>query len=210
MKLVNLLCLLTLGPALLGSTFTLGADQRQIFDAENVGPYLGTLTGSSAAGFFCLDDTLTATFGTAYNGTVAAPATQQEKEAAFLASYALYKGSPSSQQTIVNSVEGPISFAIWQIMGTLGGTAPDPSAQPFIQMAQYAYSHNLIPPAYLSTVLIFSPSNPGIQRFITAVPNSEVASSVVPESGTVALVAAGLVLALPWYRRRHRRRLRML
>jgi hypothetical protein len=199
---LDLLCLLALSPALLGNTFTLGADQRQVFDSVNVGPYLGTLTGSTAAGFFCLDDTLTAVFGTAYNGAVAAPATQAEKEAAFLASYALYEGSPSSNPAIVNMVEGPISFAIWQIMGTLGSVPPDPAAQPFIQTAQYAYSHNLIPQAYLNTVLIFKPDNPGIQRFITAVPNSAVVSAAVPESGTLYLIVAGLLFALGWYHHR--------
>jgi len=210
MRKVILLGLLALAPTLPGSTFTLGHDQNQIFDSENVGPYLGTLTGSSAVGFFCLDDTLTAYFGTSYNGTVKAPTTQQEKEAAFLASYAVYLGSPSSNGAIVNSVEGPISFAIWQIMGTLGSNPADPAAQPFIQTAEYAYSHNLISQSYLSTVQIFLPSDPSVQRFITAIPDSSEVSSVVPEPGTFVLVVLGLALTWfgtgvwPW--RRHSRR----
>lgn len=202
---VNVFCLLGLSPALFGSTFTLGGDHNQVFDSENVGPYYGTLTGSSAVGFFCLDDTLTAYFGASYNGTVAVPQTQQEEEAAFLASYALYMGSPSSNAGTVNSVEGPISFAIWQIMGTLGSTPPDPAAQPFIQTAEYAYNHHLIQQTYLSTVLIFSPSDTSIQRFITAVPDNAEVSSLVPEPESIALAAGGLGLLLVLARHRRRR-----
>jgi hypothetical protein len=97
-------------------------------------------------------------------------------------------------------VEGPISFAIWQIMGTLGTTGPDPAAQQYIQTAQYAYSHNLIPRSYLDRVLIFNPDQNGIQRFITAVPDSAMVSqtlSGVSEPGTMALLAGALML-LAW------------
>lgn len=208
---VSLFCALGLTPALIGSTFpfpatfTLGTDHNQVFNSENVGPYYGTLNGSSAAGFFCLDDTLTAYFGASYAGTANVPTTQQEEEAAFLASYALYLGSPSSNSGIVKSVEGPISFAIWQIMGTLGSTPPDPAAQPFIQTAEFAYYHNLISQAYLSKVLIFSPSDTNIQRFITAVPDGAEVSSAVPEPESIALAAAGLGVGLALARRRLRR-----
>ena len=176
------------------NTFTLGSNPNQVFDSENVGPYPGTLTGSTATSFFCLDDTLTSVFGGSYQGTVKTPTTQAEQEAAFLGAYALYKGSPSSNATIVNSVEGPISFAIWQIMGTLGSTPADPNAQAYIRTAEYAYSHNLIPQSYLNSVLIFLPSNPNIQRFITVVPDDPMIASAVPEPGTTALMAGGLLL----------------
>jgi hypothetical protein len=196
-----LLCLLAVGPVLNANTigtFSLGGDPNQIFRLENVGPYPGTLTGSNAIDFFCLDFTLTATFGGRYDGTVAIPTSEAEKEAAFLASYAIYKGSPSSTPSEVNVVEGPISFAIWQIMGTLGTAAPDPAAQPYIQTAQYAYSHNLIPQSYLNSVLIFEASDNRIQRFITAIPDNAMVSSTlsseVSEPGTTALLGGALVL----------------
>ena len=206
MRKASLLYLLTCSPALFGSTFTLGPDPNQMFDSENVGPYYGTLTGSSAVGFFCLDDELTAYFGASYSGTVAAPTTQPEEEAAFLAAYSLYLGSPSSNPGIVQSVEGPISFAIWQIMGTLGSKPPDPAAQPFVATAEYAYSHNLIPQSYLSTVLIFSPYDQNIQRFIAVVPASEMILSAVPEPASITVAAAGLWVLLPRALARRRRR----
>jgi hypothetical protein len=196
------LCCLAFGHGLrassIASTFTLGQDPTQPYNGENVGPYQGTLTGSNAINFFCMDFTLTANFGVSYPGTVVSPTTQQEDEAAFLASYSLYEGAPSSTQSEVNSVEGPISFAIWQIMGTLGNTSRDPAAQQYVQTAQYAYSHNFIPQAYLSSVLIFQPNNNSVQRFITAIPDNamvaSVLSSAVPEPGTTFLIGGALVL----------------
>ena len=49
--------LLALSSMLRANTFTLGSNPNQVFDSENVGPYPGTLTGSTATSFFCLDDT---------------------------------------------------------------------------------------------------------------------------------------------------------
>jgi len=190
-----LLCCLAPGHSLRASTFILGSNPNQIFDGENVGPYTGTLTGSIATNFFCLDFNLTSTFGGSYPGTVVAPTTQQEQEAAFLGAYAIYNGAPSSTPSVVNLVEGPISFAIWQIMGTLGTVHPDPAAQQYIQTAQYAYSHNLIPQSYLDSVLIFEPAGHAFQRFITAVPDSAMVSqtlSEVSEPGTMALLGGAL------------------
>jgi hypothetical protein len=193
-----LLCCLACGHALHASTFILGQNPNQFFDGENVGPYPGTLIGSSFTNFFCLDFTLTSSWGVSYAGTVAAPKTQQEQEVAFLGAFALYKGSPSSTPSEVNLVEGPISFAIWQIMGTLGTTGrPDPAAQPYIQIAQFAYTHNLIPQSYLNNVLIFTPNDHSFQRFVTAVPDSAMVSmtlSEVSEPGTMALLGGALVL----------------
>lgn len=194
------LCCLTFGNVLSASTigtFTLGGDHNQVFRSENVGPYAGTLTGSDAVNFFCLDFNLVSYFGGSYGGTIAVPTTRQEEEAAFLGAYAIYEGSPSSTASEVNLVEGPISFAIWQIMGTMGTAAPDPAAQPYIQAAQYAYSHNLIPQSYLNSVLIFEPTDHSFQRFITAVPDNAMVSqtlSEVSEPGTMALLGGALML----------------
>jgi hypothetical protein len=185
-----------LGASTIG-TFTLGGDHNQVFRSENVGPYAGTLTGSDAVNFFCLDFNLVSYFGGSYGGTIAVPTTQQEEEAAFLGAYAIYKGSPGSTPSEVNLVEGPISFAIWQIMGTLGTFHPDPAAQPYIQTAQYAYSHNLIPQSYLNSVMIFEPADHSFQRFITAVPDNAMVSqtlSEVSEPGTLALLGGALTL----------------
>ena len=205
------LCCLALGNSLGATTigtFTLGGDQNQVFRSENVGPYAGTLTGSDAVNFFCLDFNLVSYFGGRYDGTVAVPATPQEEEAAFLGAYAIYLGSPSSTPSEVNLVEGPVSFAIWQIMGTMGTTAPDPAAQPYIQTAQYAYSHNLIPQSFLNRGLVFEPTDHSFQRFITAVPDNAMVSqtlSEVSEPGTMALLGGALTLV--GWRGRNRKRL---
>src|SRR5208282_487932 len=109
------------------ATFTLGSNPNQVYMGTNVGPYPGTLTGTNITEFFCLNLNKSSTFGDSYSGTFSAPVGQAEDEAAFLAEYLLTKGAPSSNQTFVNQYEGPISFAIWQIMGTLGTTPADPA-----------------------------------------------------------------------------------
>ena len=86
-------------------------------------------------------------------------------------------------------------------MGTLGNTPQDPQAQAYVRTAQYAYTNHLIPQSYLNTVLIFVPSDPGIQRFVTAVRNDAMVSSAVPEPVTGALMASGL-LFFAWRRKR--------
>jgi hypothetical protein len=201
-----LVCCVAAGQALRASTiatFTLGGDHNQVYNSENVAPYAGSLTGSGIVNFFCLDFNLVSYFGATYTGTVTKPQTQQEEEVAFLAADALYKGAPSSTPGEVNLVEGPISFAIWQIMGTMGAAAPDPAAQKYVQTAQYAFTHNLIPQSYLDSVLIFTPDDHTAQRFITAVPNNAMASSSpeVAEPGTMALIGGALLLL--GFRRRH-------
>ncbi len=147
--------------------FNLGADPAHDYLGEDVGPYLGTLTRTAATNFFCLDQGLDSTFNTRYSGTLAAPNTWQEKEAAFLGAVALHLNMVHG----THEADGPISFAIWEVMGTASHT--DPAADPYLQMANFAYQHDLITPAFLARVLIFTPSDPTIQRFITAIPGCE-------------------------------------
>jgi len=184
--------------------FSLGADPGQDYLGEAVGPYAGRLTHSTATGFFCLDQNLSSSFNTRYSGTVAAPNTWQEKEAAFLAAVAVH---------LNHQADGPISFAIWQVMGT--ATVTDPAAAPWLEMAEFARQNDLITPAFLQQVLIFTPSDPQIQRFITGIPGCDDVSTVMraledsvtetPEPSTFFLGCSALGIAMTVARRRRAR-----
>jgi hypothetical protein len=175
-------------------------------DSVSAGPYLATLGVTPNVLVYCLDLHMTTIVGQTYNGnvtTLAALAAQptppanlaQEEEAAFLASYSLYLGAPSAG--LINSVEGPISMAIWQLMGTLAPTQTDPAAAPFIQLAQYAYTHHLITTSFLSSVQVWTPAVAGTsQSFLTAVRDDNMIRSAVPEPGTVVFLSTGVLLML--------------
>lgn len=180
--------------------FSLGSDPGQDYLGEAVGPYAGTLTHSTATGFFCLDQNLASSFNTRYSGTVASPNTWQEKEAAFLAAVAVH---------LNHQADGPISFAIWQVMST--STAIDPAAAPWLEMAEFAWQRGLITPGFLQQVLIFTPSDPQIQRFITGIPGCEDVSIVMraledsvsetPEPSTFLLGCSARGIAMTVVRR---------
>src|ERR1035437_9822688 len=153
--------LLLLCPSMQASTIELTGNYSWNYEGIVVGPYLASLDGGPDLSVFCLDLHLETYVNTTYMGNLTTPSTPAEDEAAFLASYSLYLGAPSSLPAMVNNVEGPVSQAIWQLMGTLGATSPDPAALPYIQFAQYAYSHDLIPAAFLTSVSIWSPEQPG-------------------------------------------------
>jgi hypothetical protein len=170
-----------------------------------VGPYPGTLTGSSLLFFYCMDMALPANWNTAYNGSDANPTTQVEEEAAFLATLEMFDGGSSSNQTFVNQVEGPISLAIWELFGNMGSYPNDPAADQYIQQAQYAWNHLLNNPQntpaqvalvqnWLAQVLIFTPNPSGTQRFLGAYQDNALVLAAQPEPGTIILFLTGLGL----------------
>jgi hypothetical protein len=190
---VGVPAILFLFPALHATSITLTGNPNFGYQGILVGPYAATLGTDPNSLVFCLDLHIDTYVGVGYLGDVSSPHTQLEKEAAFLASYALYLGAPSGG--LVDTVEGPISMAIWQLMETMGSTPPDPAAQPFIQLAQSAYSNDLITPDFLSGVSIWSPNPAGSsQRFVTAIRDDSMIRSAVPEPGTLVLLGIGVLL----------------
>jgi hypothetical protein len=189
------LAILLLCPSLQATTIKLTGNYSWTYQGIIVGPYRASLDGVPDFSVFCLDLHLNTYVNTTYAGGLTTPSTQAEEEAAFLASYSLYLGAPSSLPTMVNNVEGPISLAIWELMGTLGATKPDPAAAPYILLAQSAYSQGLIPAAFLSNVSIWTPDQPGSeQRFMTAVRDDSMIESALPEPATAVFLGTGVLL----------------
>jgi hypothetical protein len=145
--LVLMLCaMLTLAatPAATSTMLTLGSDPNQVYNGINVGPYPATIDGTSGLLVFCLNEGLTANWGGQYLGTLHTPSGAQEEEAAFLGAYSLFQ-APIHDASYVNNVAGPISMAIWQIMGELGNQPADPKADHYSKMAQDHLKDNLLP-----------------------------------------------------------------
>ena len=106
------------------TTIKLTGNYSWNYEGIAVGPYLASLNGAPDLSVFCLDLHISTGVQTTYTGGLTTPSTEAEEEAAFLASYSLYLGVPSSLPTIVNNVEGPISLAIWQLMGPWATPSP--------------------------------------------------------------------------------------
>ena len=167
------------------------------------GPYLATIGGAPNLLVYCLDLHIDTPVETTFDGYLTHPTTPAEDEAAFLAAYSLTLGTPDGNSTSVQNYDGPISMAIWQLMGTLSqngsSTPPDPAAQQFIELATTAYNNGQISSSFLSGVNIWNPGTPGSpstaeQRFIVA---------TTPEPTTLVFLGSGLLLiALSQIRRR--------
>jgi hypothetical protein len=187
--------ILLLCPSMQASTIDLTGNYSWNYQGIVVGPYLASLDGGPDLSVFCLDLHLETYVNTTYMGNLTTPSTPAEDEAAFLASYSLYLGAPSSLPAMVNNVEGPVSLAIWQLMGTMGDTKPDPASLPYIQLAQSAYSQGRIPESFLDRVSVWTPQTPGSsQRFITALRDDSMIEDAVPEPGAALFLGSGLLL----------------
>jgi len=164
---------------------------------DPVAPYpgwIGSNTPGNQYGWFCIDYLKTATFGASYSGTeyhvpddVPGKTTEQLVEAAYL-SDKLYRLGGLSASTLL--YQGPISFAIWQIMDPTPGHVPrDPAAQAYIAEAQNAYATGRATAAMYANTIVFVPDNHSIQDFLSLSPSVD-----TPEAGTGALLGGGVVL----------------
>jgi PEP-CTERM motif len=173
---------------------------------DPVGPYpgwLGADVPGDLYGFFCIDYLKGANWGASYPGVVygvgdAIPGKTEEQlvEAGYLSDKLYHLGGSSASTTLY---QGPISFAIWQIMDPIPGDVPrDPAAQAFILEAQQAYTSHLVTAATFANTRIFVPNNTSIQDFMTL-------TGEVPEPGTLALFGCGLALIVGKLRRSLRR-----
>ena len=168
------------------------------------GPYLATIGGVPNLLVYCLDLHINTPVGITFDGYLTHPSTEAEDEAAFLAAYSLALGAPNGNSTNVQNYDGPVSMAIWQLMGTLtqngSSTVPDPAAQHFIDIATTAYTNGQISSSFLSSVNIWNPGTPDSgstaeQRFIVA---------TTPEPSTLAFLGSGLLL-ISLHQVRHRK-----
>jgi hypothetical protein len=195
---------------------------------------------------FCLDGNLTDYFTYQYDGTVeslsslsADPNFESDEQAAFLASLVMYEANQDkitisvsgvgsggyltqtangtmSITDFVNNVEGPVSEAIWEIMGTqdstqLAAATNNSAVEAYLLEANNAYSEFLQYPAnplvqaFNSSVMIFIPNAtiPPTQRFFTAY--GDVSDMLAPEPGTMVLFGTGFLLTALGCARRLRR-----
>jgi hypothetical protein len=173
---------------------------------DPVAPYpgwLGTDASHTFYGFFCVDYLKTATWDTTYPGVdygvqdvVPDKSTEQLVETAYLSDLLFHLGGSAADTSLY---KGPISFAVWQIMDPTPGDVPvDPAAQAYILEAQQAYASGAITAADYPYTRIFVPNDPSIQDFMTV-------TEGVPETGTLSLLAGGLLLVLGKLRLRGRR-----
>ena len=163
--------------------------------SDPVGPYPGWLGSDSLGnlyGFFCIDYLKTANWNTSYAGqvytvqdSIPGKTEQQLVEAAYLSDKLFWLGGASAS---TNLYQGPISFAIWEIMDPTAGHVPeDPAARWYVLDAQQAYASHMATAANFPNMRIFVPDNPSIQEFMTLSPG-------VPEASTLSLMVGGLLL----------------
>lgn len=211
-RLSKLCAALVLFTALAGANtilFGLGADPGQnytfspvgalpgVTDTEPVGPYSGWLGQNISADdnfFFCITFLKTANWGSSYLGTLIAPSTPQQLEAAYLGAELLSLGGPKASL----DEKGAISMAIWQLTDPTPGDVPrDPAAQPYVAAAMNAYNQGTLTASDFPNTVIFVPNDPSIQDFMVegasnpsfSILQQEAGS--VPEAGTLSLLLAG-------------------
>jgi hypothetical protein len=172
---------------------------------EPVAPYqgwIGSNTPGNQFGFFSLQYMQNSNWNTKYPGDlyhvqddIPGKTREQVVEAAYLSAKLYQLGGMNAD---LNLYQGPISFALWQIMDPAPGHVPrDPAAQQYVQEAQHMYQTGQISAVFYPNTLIFVSHNPNIADYMT------VSAAVIPEPGTVVLFLAGIgLIGVGLFRRR--------
>jgi hypothetical protein len=190
-------------------SFGLGGDPNQYYTftpigapagvtaTEPVGPYQGWLGQNTAADsnlLFCIAFLKTANWGGTYSGTIAAPSTPQQLQAAYLGAELVSLGGRQASL----AEKGAISMAIWQITDPTSGHVPrDPAAQSYVSDALHAYNSGMLSATDFPNSLILVPDDRSIQEFLVAGASNPDFSALqsemygVPEPGTIVLLLGG-------------------
>jgi len=176
---------------------------------EYTGPYPVTVSGGSYGTgveiyVMCFDINLDAYIGASYSG-IFVPATEADEiEAAYLQNKLANEGGFNAD---VQTVSGPISMAVWQLMdGSSQNPASfplDPAAAPLVAEAQNAYLTGAWTEGDAEKYPLWeSVPITTTQRFGFMEGQAPLPSDVVPEPDSLVLMAAGfgVVLALRWKR----------
>lgn len=176
---------------------------------EYTGPYPVIVSGGSyGAGVqvyvMCYDINLDAYVGASYNGEFVLPDEADEIEAAYLQNQLVEDGGFSAD---VQTVSGPISMAIWQLMdGSSQNPAPfaqDPAAAALVAEAQNAYLSGAWTQADAERYPLWAPTPLGsTQRFGFLEGQAPLNSDIVPEPASPVLMAAGFAVVLALRRKR--------
>jgi hypothetical protein len=106
-------------------------------------------------------------------------------EAAYLANKLYGLGGSSANTQLY---QGPISFAVWQIMDPTPGHVPiDPAAQQYVLEAKQQYALGNLKAQNFVNIQIFVPNNTSIQDFMTV-------TAGTPEPGSMLLFGGGILL----------------
>jgi hypothetical protein len=174
------------------------------------GPYPATLSGGSygsGVGVFvmCYDINIDAYVGATYAGIMVLPTTVPEIEAAYLQKELADKGGFGAD---VDSISGPISMAVWQLMDPSSQVptpfALDPAAAFYVSQAEDAYTSGKWTQADAANYAFWEPTPIGTtQRFGFVFGQAPLSSDITgPEPGSLVLMAAGFAVVLALRRKR--------
>jgi hypothetical protein len=182
-------------------TLTGSLSDYHSFGGETTGPYPALLNGGSFHNIpifvFCFDIHNVDYIGQAYSGILGVPTTEQEIEAAYLEHLAFAGGGFAGP---VNTLTGPISFAIWDLMlpSSKSGNKTPPALESlaigFEAEAIAAYQSGQWTKADAAAYPIFTPDDTTSQRYGFFSP--------VPEPSSILLFGSAAMLAAGFLRRR--------
>jgi hypothetical protein len=174
------------------------------------GPYPSTLSdGSYGSGVevfvMCYDINIDAYVGDTYAGIMVLPTTPAEIEAAYLQNELANDGGFYAD---VNTISGPISMAVWQLMDPSSQVptpfALDPAAAFYVSQAEDAYLSGTWTQADAANYAFWEPTPITMtQRFGFVYGQAPQPGDITnPEPGSLVLMAAGFAVVLVLRRKR--------